>query len=106
MFVHPLSITAAARKRFDVGPLARPRRDQPFQAVFDARDWDRSRIVNAPGESESADSPHFADMAAAWAAGELVPFVFSDSAVHDNAQSVLTLVPRATDSNERRKQND
>jgi penicillin G amidase len=101
MFAHPLAITATARKRFDVGPLARPARDQQFQAFFDARDWDRSRIVNAPGESESPDSPHFADMAAAWAAGELVPFVFSDSAVQANAKSVLTLVPRGAAPNKR-----
>jgi penicillin amidase len=101
VFVHPLSITTAARARFDVGPLARPPRDQQFQALFDARDWDRSRIVNAPGESESPDSPHFADMAISWAAGELVPFVFSDSAVQANARSVLTLVPRRANPNKR-----
>lgn len=101
MFVHPLSITTAARERFDVGPLARPARDQPFQAIFDARDWDRSRIVNVPGESESPDSPHFADMAISWAAGELVLFVFSDSAVQANTQSVLTLLPRTAIPNKR-----
>jgi penicillin G amidase len=95
LFAHPLAITSAARARFDVGPLARPERDQQLRAHFVARDWDRSRAVNAPGQSESPDSPHFADMAALWSAGDTAPLVFSDAAVDANTASVLTLVPRS-----------
>jgi penicillin amidase len=93
MFAHPLAITPNARDRFDVGPLPRPPHDQQFQARFVASTWDQSRVVNAPGQSESPDSPHFADMAAAWSAGDMVPFVFSDAAVQANTEAVLLLVP-------------
>ncbi len=94
LFTHPLAITAAARARFDVGPLARPDRDAQLRAEFDTREWDRSRIVNAPGESESVGRPHYADMAALWSTGGLAPFPFSDVAVEASSESVLMLVPR------------
>jgi penicillin amidase len=94
MFAHPLAITDAARARFDVGPLVRPSQDQQFRAQFTPRDWDQSTIINAPGQSESPDSAHFADLALRWSAGEMVPLVFSDAAVQANSESVLMLVPK------------
>ena len=48
---------------------------------------------NAPGQSESPDSPHFADLAGLWAAGEYFPLAFTEAAVNANAKSTLTLVP-------------
>jgi penicillin amidase len=92
-FEHPLAITAAARARFDIGPLPRPEHDQPFRAMFTSRDWDQSTVIVAPGQSESPDSPHFADMGRQWSAGEMVPLPFSDGAVQASSQSVLVLVP-------------
>jgi penicillin amidase len=94
-FAHVLAITDATRRRFNVGPLPRPPRDdQPFRAVFDPRSWDASRAINAPGQSESPDSAHFADLAVLWSAGEMAPLLFSDAAVKANAESTLMLVPR------------
>ena len=52
--------------------------------------------MNAPGQSESPGSPHFADLAQRWAAGEYFPLAFSDEAVQANAQSILTLVAAVT----------
>jgi acyl-homoserine lactone acylase PvdQ len=95
LFGYVLAITTAARDRFNVGPLPRPIEDAPVRALFDPRAWDRSQIVVAPGQSEAPDSPHFADLARAWSHGELVPLAFSDAAVQANAESTLTLVPRA-----------
>jgi penicillin amidase len=94
IFAHPLAVSAAARRRFNVGPLVRPADDNPVRAVFDARDWDRSRALNAPGQAESPASPHFADLAALWSAGESFPLAFTDAAVQANQESVLTLVPK------------
>ena len=68
-----------------------------FSAVFDTADWDRSIAQNAPGQSESPDSPHFADLAKLWAAGEYFPLAFSEREVAANAHSTLMLVPRKCD---------
>jgi acyl-homoserine lactone acylase PvdQ len=92
-FAHPLAVNDAARKRFNIGPIDRPADDNPVRIVFDLRDWDRSRAINAPGQSGSASSPHFSDLAAAWASGEYFPLVFSDAAVQANQESVLMLTP-------------
>ena len=54
-------------------------------------DWDRSIATNAPGQSESPDSAHFADLARLWAAGEYFPLAFTEAAVNANAKSTLTL---------------
>jgi penicillin amidase len=94
VFVHPLAITPEARRRFNVGPLPRARDDSAVQAAFSLRRWDASRAIAAPGQSESPDSPHFADMAALWSAGEMFALVFSDAAVTANAEATLTLVPK------------
>jgi acyl-homoserine lactone acylase PvdQ len=95
IFAHPLGVTDAARRRFNIGPLT-PRipAAAPFSATFNPADWDRSSAVNAPGQSGSPDSAHFTDLAKLWVSGESVPLVFSDRAVQANAETTLTLVPR------------
>ena len=65
-----------------------------FRQILDVADWDRSVATNAPGQSGSPSSPHFADLARTWAAGEYFPLLFSDEAVKENAEATLTLVPR------------
>ena len=95
VFAHVLGITPRARSRFNIGRLARaPGDDSQIRATFDPADWDRSRSTNAPGQSESPSSAHFADLAASWSRGEAFPLAFSDAAVQANAKSTLTLVPR------------
>jgi acyl-homoserine lactone acylase PvdQ len=93
VFAHPLGITDALRQRFHVGPLTPAGNTRPFHVAFDAADWDRSSGMNAPGQSGSAASQHFSDLARGWARGEDVTLVFSDAAVQAQAESTLTLVP-------------
>jgi acyl-homoserine lactone acylase PvdQ len=95
LFAHPLGITSAARSRFNIGPLALPPGDDsPVRGSFDPANWDRSHAINAPGQSESPDSPFFRDLATAWSQGIDVPLAFTDAAVAANASSTLTLSPR------------
>ncbi len=109
IFRHPLALTDASRRRFDVGPFrpggyegtvmafsTRSRLDvgPSFREVLDLADWDRSVATNAPGQSEWTASPHFQDLARLWAAGTYFPLSFSDRAVLDNAESTLTLQPK------------
>jgi penicillin amidase len=107
-FQHPLAITEEARQRFNVGPFvvpgyaetvmsvdrtAEPARGASFRAVFDLSDWDRSRVINAPGQAEQPASRHFDDHAPLWAAGASVPFAFTEHAVAAQARATLTLLP-------------
>jgi acyl-homoserine lactone acylase PvdQ len=95
LFAHLLGITDAARRRFNTGPLAAPGGDdRPVRGSFDAAEWDRSRALIAPGQSEWADSAHFRDLAALWSKGEEFPLVFTDPAVAANTETTLMLVPR------------
>jgi penicillin amidase len=110
IFSHPLAITEAAKGRFNIGPFDRAGYAQTvmsmsgrrpdavlgasFNAVFDAANWDRSIAQNPPGQSELPDSPHFADLAKLWAAGEYVPLAFSEREVAANAHTTLMLTPR------------
>ena len=95
VFAHPLAISPAARRRFNIGPLT-PSRDAgpPFAIASNPADWDRSTAMNAPGQSGSPDSAHFADFAKRWAAGEHAALVFTDAAVEASAESTLTLTVR------------
>ncbi|HVH29956.1 MAG TPA: penicillin acylase family protein [Vicinamibacterales bacterium] len=109
VFAHPLGITAATRPRFNVGPFPRLAYGDTlmsisgrlpeaavgasFRAVFDGGDWDRSLVLNAPGQSESPASAHFSDLARLWAQGNPFPLAFSEAAIAASAESTLTLTP-------------
>jgi penicillin G amidase len=95
LFAHPLGVTAAARRRFDIGPAQRPFDDQPVRLSLDVRSWEQSRAMNAPGQSENPDGPHFSDLVSLWSAGDLFPLAFSDAAVEAHAETTLTLLPAA-----------
>jgi len=93
VFAHPLGITDAARLRFHVGPLTPAGDPRPFRFAFEPADWDRSRAMNAPGQSGSPESAHFSDLAKLWGSGEAVMLAFSDAAVNAAAETTLMLVP-------------
>lgn len=94
LFAHPLAITDATRRRFNIGPV---RPDSPNAPVFvlraDAADWDHATAMNAPGQSGWAASPHYRDLARRWKEGSAIPLAFSDAAVAAAAESTLLLSP-------------
>ena len=61
--------------------------------VIDLGDWDASVWINAPGQSGMQDSPHLADLAPLWAAGEYVPLAYSTAAVDAVTVETITLRP-------------
>jgi hypothetical protein len=94
MFVHPLAISEATRRRFNVGPVRPDRPDtQLFLISSNAVDWDRSTAKNPPGQSGAPSSEHYADLARMWRQGTPVPLAFSDGAISAAAESTLTLAP-------------
>ncbi len=106
IFKHPLAITQAARRRFNVGPFelagypdtvlstypsGEVTGGASFREIVDVSNWDRSLWINAPGQSGVPGSRHFADLAGPWASGEYFPMAFSDAAVEAAADTTLTL---------------
>ena len=64
-----------------------------FREIVDVAVWDRSLWTNAPGQSGSPGSRHFADLARSWSTGQYFPMSFSEAAVGAAAESTLTLSP-------------
>ena len=108
LFQHPLAIARAARGRFNVGPFTlggyestvmpfSRQRDMDigpsFREILNPANWDSSVAINAPGQSEWTNSPHYSDLAKLWAAGEYFPLSFSEHAIQENADTTLVLRP-------------
>lgn len=108
MFRHPLGISDAARRWFNVGPFRVPgsgdtvwsrasdgRSGSVLKMIVDLNAWDRSIVSTAPGQSGWPASPHYSDLAAPWETSQYFPLVFSDEAVRGAAHETLTLTPLA-----------
>lgn len=113
VFTHPLSdiVDEATRAKLnvDVGgisgsastPMAATynldnyhlRSGGSFKMVVDVGNWDASRIINTPGASGNADSPHYRDLAPLWAEGKYFPMLYSREAVEKSAQTRIALEP-------------
>jgi penicillin amidase len=64
-----------------------------FRAVIDVGAWDESVFINTPGQSGDPRSPHYDDLAAAWAAREYRPLLYSRGAVDAATGLVVRLEP-------------
>jgi penicillin amidase len=95
LFAHPLAVTDAARRRFNVIVRAPAKAaGDAFAIASDPADWDRSSAMAAPGQSGSPDSGHFADLAKLWSEGTSIPLAFTEGAVKAHAESTLVLTPK------------
>jgi penicillin amidase len=61
--------------------------------VLDVGAWDNSLIINSPGQSGDAESPHYRDLFPRWAAGQMVPFRWTRAAVMAEAERVINASP-------------
>ena len=113
LFNHPISTLLAPSQatHFNVGPLPRggsansvnqsSYRPQDFiqlngpsfRVVVDVGNWDNSRAMNAPGQSGNPNSPHYRDLAQAWAKGDYFPLLYSRKAIMDAASEIIYLRP-------------
>ncbi len=64
-----------------------------FRTVIDVGAWDRSRFINAPGQSGDPRSPHYGDLAPAWAGRGYHPLLYSNEAVDAVVRIRIVLVP-------------
>ena len=61
--------------------------------VMDVGDWDKSMVIDMPGESADPASPHYRDHFVPWVHGDYVPFLFSRKAVDLAAETVIEVSP-------------
>jgi penicillin amidase len=109
-FRHPLDRLAGAGTWLDLGPLPRPGDEYTVNAtgfddsweqvggasyreILDTGDWDRSRAVNAPGQSGQPGSRHYSDLLPLWDAGKDFPLVYTRHAVESSTVDRLVLEP-------------
>jgi penicillin amidase len=108
-FEHPLATVVKGLP--DVGPLPKGGSSQTpmnagyrlsdfrvtsgasFRMVVDVGNWDNSRCINAPGQSGDPRSPHYADLAPIWAAGDYVPMLYTKDAIDKAADLRIILTP-------------
>jgi penicillin amidase len=64
-----------------------------FRMVVDVGGWDRSLVINSPGQSGDPASPHYGDLFPLWAEGQFVPMLYSRAAVVEAARQVIALTP-------------
>ena len=86
------SFTVMARW-LGTGPDWRVGGGASYLEVIDVGDWDRSVMLNLPGQSNDPRSPHQRDQVAPWSAGAMQPMPFSRAAVDAAAATTTRLQP-------------
>jgi penicillin amidase len=76
------------------GPALQQTAGASYRQIIDLSDWDKSVMTNTPGESGNPNSPHYADLATAWAEGRYHPMPFSRKAVEAATTQRLSLLPK------------
>jgi penicillin amidase len=109
-FRHALDQQPGAKDLLDLDPLARPGDEYTVNAtgtgdsweqisgasyrqIIDLSDWDRSRVINTPGQSGQPGSPHYSDLLPLWDVGRYFPLLYSRKAVEAETTDRLTLEP-------------
>ncbi|MEV5953685.1 penicillin acylase family protein [Streptomyces sp. NPDC051987] len=64
-----------------------------MRMIVNLDDLDKSKWINLTGASGHAFSAHYTDQTGKWAAGELLPWSFSDKAVDQSTSDTLVLKP-------------
>jgi len=109
-FRHALDQQPDAQALLDLGPLARPgdeyttnatgmndSRDQvsgaSYRQIIDLNNWDRSWVINTPGQSGQPGSPHYSDLLQLWDVGRYFPLLYSRKSVEGETTDRLMLEP-------------
>jgi penicillin amidase len=109
-FRHALDQQPGAKDLFDLGPLARPGDEYTtnatgtagswdqvsgasYRQIIDLATWDRSWVINTPGQSGQPGSPHYSDLMPLWDAGRYFPLLYTRKAVEGETTDRLTLEP-------------
>ena len=110
-FPHPLHarLSAEERARYSPGPMPRggnahtpnstsgqdrQSTGASFRLIADLSDWDRSLMINAPGQSGDPRSPFYANLYGLWNGDGYFPARYSRGKVEEGAFSRTLLLPR------------
>lgn len=89
----PLGGSSSTPMAASPGADFRLRSGASVRLVMDVGAWDNSLVINAPGQSGDAGSPHYRDLFPIWAKGGYVPFRWSRVAVDAEAERVVEARP-------------
>jgi penicillin G amidase len=64
-----------------------------FRIVIDVGNWDASLAMNSPGQSGRLESPHYADLLAAWTNDEAIPLLYTRGSIEVHAEETISLTP-------------
>ena len=64
-----------------------------FRQVLDVGQWDRSLVINNPGQSGDPSSPHYRDLIGRWAKGRPVPLLFSRGRIEQETELRISFDP-------------
>lgn len=115
---HPLSaaVNDATRTTLNVGPLPRGGSGETvsatgsadnqtsggsFKLIVDTENWDNSIGLNNPGQGGNPASPLYRNLFEMWAKGRYFPVAYSRAKVESVTDTVTTLTPTATSTQQR-----
>ncbi len=78
------------------GPSWKASGGASYLQVIDVGAWDKSLMLNLPGQSNDPRSKHYRDQYAPWIAGRMQPMLFSRAAVDANVAARTALNPGRT----------
>ncbi len=78
------------------GPSWRTGGGASYLQVIDVGDWDKSVMLNLPGQSNDPRSAHYRDLYEPWIKGDMLPMTFSRAAVDAAAETRMMLTPEGT----------
>ena len=62
-----------------------------YREIFDVSNWDRSLVINTPGQSGQPGSPYYDNLVKMWSDEKYFELAFSRAAVENAAKHRLTL---------------
>ena len=112
-FEHPLAnlVSPALKVKLNIGPLPRGGNGQTpgstggadnqvsgasFRILMDTRDWDKTLIINTPGQSGDSNSPFYRNLFSTWANDSYFPSYYSRALIEKTAVEKWVIKPEKT----------
>ena len=109
-FEHPLAnlVSTALKSKLNIGPLPRGGNGQTpgstgsadnqvsgasFRILMDTRNWDKTLIINTPGQSGDSNSPFYQNLFTTWANDSYFPSYYSKQLIEQNLAEKWILKP-------------
>ena len=112
-FEHPLAnlVSPALKAKLNIGPLPRGGNGQTpgstggadnqvsgasFRILMDTRDWDKTLIINTPGQSGDINSPFYCNLFSTWANDSYFPSYYSRALIEKTTVEKWVIKPEKT----------